>query len=145
MSRGVRAVRPASRRIVPSWPVATARAVMQYFTAFGSQVQRLREQCGTVSAIAGILKSPFDIIADKFRGYIGHVHWKDLPKEMEASRGRRTRNPPTNQQSSRPLLSCVFEHARADKPPMAPGLLLITQLLDDRHDLFVGHEASTMP
>lgn len=46
-------------------------AVMQYFTAFGSQVQRLREECGTVSAIAGILKSPFDIIADKFRGYIG--------------------------------------------------------------------------
>jgi uroporphyrinogen-III decarboxylase len=46
-------------------------AVMQYFTAFGPQVQRLRDECGTVSAIAGILKSPFDIIADKFRGYIG--------------------------------------------------------------------------
>jgi hypothetical protein len=46
-------------------------AVMQYFTAFGSQVQRLRTECGTASAIAGILKSPFDIIADKFRGYIG--------------------------------------------------------------------------
>ncbi len=46
-------------------------AVMQYFTAFGSQVQRLRDECGTASAIAGILKSPFDIIADKFRGYIG--------------------------------------------------------------------------
>ena len=46
-------------------------AMMQYFTAFGSQVQRLRDECGTVSAIGGILKSPFDIIADKFRGYIG--------------------------------------------------------------------------
>lgn len=46
-------------------------AMMQYFTAFGPQVQRLRDECGTVSAIAGILKSPFDIIADKFRGYIG--------------------------------------------------------------------------
>ena len=46
-------------------------AVMQYFTGFGSQIQRLREECGTVSAIAGILKSPFDIIADKFRGYLG--------------------------------------------------------------------------
>lgn len=45
--------------------------MMQYFTAFGPQVQRLRDECGTVSAIAGILKSPFDIIADKFRGYIG--------------------------------------------------------------------------
>lgn len=46
-------------------------AVMQYFNAFGAQVERLRHQCGTVSAISGILKSPFDIIADKFRGYIG--------------------------------------------------------------------------
>jgi hypothetical protein len=46
-------------------------AMMQYFTAFGPQVQRLRRECGTASAIAGILKSPFDIIADKFRGYIG--------------------------------------------------------------------------
>jgi uroporphyrinogen-III decarboxylase len=46
-------------------------ALMQYFTAFGGQVERLRRECGTVSAIAGILKSPFDILADKFRGYIG--------------------------------------------------------------------------
>lgn len=46
-------------------------AVMQYFTAFGAQVQRLRTECGTVAAIAGILKSPFDILADKFRGYLG--------------------------------------------------------------------------
>jgi len=46
-------------------------AMMQYFNAFGVQVQRLRDACGTVSAIAGILKSPFDIIADKFRGYVG--------------------------------------------------------------------------
>lgn len=46
-------------------------AVMKYFEAYGPQVQRLREETGTVSAICGILKSPFDIIADKFRGYIG--------------------------------------------------------------------------
>ncbi|MBM3998651.1 MAG: hypothetical protein FJ297_03740 [Planctomycetes bacterium] len=46
-------------------------SVMQYFTAFGGQIERLREECGTVSAIAGILKAPFDIIADKFRGYLG--------------------------------------------------------------------------
>jgi uroporphyrinogen-III decarboxylase len=46
-------------------------AMMQYFNAYGPQIQRLREQTGTVSAIAGILKSPFDILADKFRGYIG--------------------------------------------------------------------------
>jgi len=46
-------------------------AVMDYFTAFGGAVDRLRTECGTPSAICGILKSPFDIIADKFRGYIG--------------------------------------------------------------------------
>ncbi len=46
-------------------------AMMQYFTAFGPQIQRLRAESGTVSAIAGILKAPFDILADKLRGYIG--------------------------------------------------------------------------
>lgn len=46
-------------------------AMMNYFTAFGPQIQRLRQECGTVSAIAGIFKAPFDIIADKMRGYIG--------------------------------------------------------------------------
>ena len=37
----------------------------------GNQCQLLRQETGTVSAIAGILKAPFDIIADKLRGYIG--------------------------------------------------------------------------
>ncbi len=46
-------------------------AMMKYFYAFGPQVARLRSESGTVSAIAGILKAPFDIIADKLRGYIG--------------------------------------------------------------------------
>lgn len=46
-------------------------AMMQYFGAFGPQVQALRDESGTVSAIAGILKAPFDILADKLRGYIG--------------------------------------------------------------------------
>jgi hypothetical protein len=46
-------------------------AMMSYFTAFGPQIQRLRQESGTVSAIAGIFKAPFDIIADKLRGYIG--------------------------------------------------------------------------
>ena len=36
--------------------------------------------------------------------------------------------------------------SRADLPLcVSPGLLVITQFLDDRHDLFVGDEASTMP
>jgi len=51
--------------------VKSAMAMMVYFYAFGPQIQRLHDECGTVSAIAGIFKAPFDIIADKLRGYVG--------------------------------------------------------------------------
>ena len=53
--------------------VKTAMAMMQYFYAFGPQIERLRTECGTVSAISGIFKAPLDILADKLRGYIGLV------------------------------------------------------------------------
>ncbi|MBD3266258.1 hypothetical protein GF373_06270 [bacterium] len=46
-------------------------AMLQYFMSLGGQVERMKTETGTVSAIAGILKSPFDIIADKLRGYYG--------------------------------------------------------------------------
>jgi len=46
-------------------------AMMNYFNAFGTQADLLRRESGTVSALAGILKAPFDIIADKLRGYKG--------------------------------------------------------------------------
>jgi len=46
-------------------------AMMQYFGALGKQGELLRRESGTVSAITGILKTPFDIIADKLRGYRG--------------------------------------------------------------------------
>lgn len=46
-------------------------AMMSYFSAFGRQNELLKTECGTVSAIAGIFKAPFDIIADKLRGYVG--------------------------------------------------------------------------
>lgn len=46
-------------------------AMMQYFDAFGTQIERLRRECGMVPALAGILKAPFDILADKLRGYKG--------------------------------------------------------------------------
>ncbi|WP_168565803.1 uroporphyrinogen decarboxylase family protein [Crateriforma spongiae] len=49
-------------------------AVMQYFNALGQAVQQLRVECQTPAAICGILKSPFDIIADKFRGYLGMTY-----------------------------------------------------------------------
>ena len=44
-------------------------AMMQYFGDMGAQGERMRRESGTVSAIGGILKAPFDIIADKLRGY----------------------------------------------------------------------------
>jgi len=53
--------------------VKGAMAMLQYFYAFGPQIQRLRQETGTVSAISGIFKAPFDIIADKLRGYVGLV------------------------------------------------------------------------
>ena len=46
-------------------------AMLSYFSAFGPQGERLRTESGTVSAISGILKAPFDILGDKFRGYTG--------------------------------------------------------------------------
>lgn len=46
-------------------------AMLDYFNAMGQQAGLLRQQSGTVSALAGILKAPFDIIADKLRGYRG--------------------------------------------------------------------------
>lgn len=48
-------------------------AMLTYFNAFGRQNELLRTESGTVSAISGILKAPFDIIADKLRGYLGLV------------------------------------------------------------------------
>ncbi len=48
-------------------------AMLSYFNAFGTQIQRMRTESGTVSAISGILKAPLDIIADKLRGYLGLV------------------------------------------------------------------------
>jgi hypothetical protein len=46
-------------------------AMNNYFNGFGTQNTLLRSESGTVSAIAGIFKAPFDIIADKLRGYVG--------------------------------------------------------------------------
>jgi len=46
-------------------------AMLRYFFDFGRQAALLRSECGMPGAIAGILKAPFDILADKFRGYVG--------------------------------------------------------------------------
>ena len=49
----------------------------------------MRTECGTASAIAGIFKAPFDIIADKLRGYLGltmdmHTQPQKVLKACEA-------------------------------------------------------------
>ncbi len=46
-------------------------AMMHYFQSFGVQNERLRRECGMPTALAGILKAPLDILADKLRGYVG--------------------------------------------------------------------------
>ena len=51
--------------------VKGAMAMWNYFIAFGGQGAALASESGTPGAIAGIFKAPFDIIADKLRGYIG--------------------------------------------------------------------------
>ena len=51
--------------------VRSSMGMLNYFNGFGTQAALLRSESGTPSAIAGILKAPFDIIADKLRGYKG--------------------------------------------------------------------------
>ena len=45
-------------------------AMLDYFHAFGPQIERMRTECGTPSAICGMLKAPLDILGDKLRGYV---------------------------------------------------------------------------
>jgi uroporphyrinogen-III decarboxylase len=66
--------------------VKSAMAMLSYFTAFGPQVERMRTECGTVSAIQGMLKAPLDILADKLRGYIGLAFdLKEIPEKVLAA------------------------------------------------------------
>jgi len=51
--------------------VKGAMAMSQFFHEWVQQERRLRDECGTVPAIAGMLKAPLDLLADKLRGYIG--------------------------------------------------------------------------
>ncbi len=53
--------------------VKGAMAMMQFFGAWGAQEAQLRAESGSVSALAGMLRAPLDLIADKLRGYFGLV------------------------------------------------------------------------
>lgn len=64
--------------------VRSTWAMANYFTAFGPQIQRMKDECGTVSAISGMLKAPLDILADKFRGYLGLAFdLMEIPDKVE--------------------------------------------------------------
>ncbi|MCC7156476.1 MAG: hypothetical protein IT161_18010 [Bryobacterales bacterium] len=66
--------------------VKSAWAMANYFTAFGPQVERMRRETGTVSAIAGMLKAPLDLLADKFRGYLGLAYdLREIPEKVLAA------------------------------------------------------------
>jgi len=61
-------------------------SMMEYFSACGEAVGLLKSECGTVSAIAGILKAPFDILSDKLRGFRQvSVDIYRQPKKVEAA------------------------------------------------------------
>ncbi len=66
--------------------VKSAWAMAGYFNAFGTQVERMRRETGTVSAISGMLKAPLDVLADKFRGYLGLAFdLKEIPDKVLAA------------------------------------------------------------
>jgi hypothetical protein len=53
--------------------VKGAMAMQRFFAAWGDQEKRLRTESGTPTAIAGMLRAPLDLLADKLRGYLGLV------------------------------------------------------------------------
>ena len=64
-------------------------AMLHYFNSFGRQIELMRKESGTPPAIAGIFKAPFDILADKLRGYVGltmdmHTQPKKVLEACEA-------------------------------------------------------------
>ncbi len=64
----------------------SAWAMADYFTAFGPQIERMRKETATVSAISGMLKAPLDVLADKFRGYLGLAFdLKECPEKVMAA------------------------------------------------------------
>jgi len=49
--------------------LAGMAAMKNYMSAYGPHIAKMTHETGTPCAIAGILKAPFDILADKLRGY----------------------------------------------------------------------------
>lgn len=51
--------------------MAGAIAYANYMNAFGPAAHKLKYESALVSANAGMIKAPFDILCDKFRGFVG--------------------------------------------------------------------------
>ncbi|HCF95763.1 MAG: uroporphyrinogen decarboxylase family protein [Verrucomicrobiota bacterium] len=61
-------------------------AMLAYFNAFGEQARLMREEAAMPGAICGILKAPLDILADKFRGYLGLLDdLRTQPEKVKAA------------------------------------------------------------
>lgn len=66
--------------------VKSAWSMSSYFNAFGPQIERMRNETGTVSAISGMLKAPLDVLGDKFRGYLGLAFdLMEVPEKVSAA------------------------------------------------------------
>jgi hypothetical protein len=53
--------------------IAGAMAYQRYIGSFGEYADKLKYEAGVVSANAGMIKAPFDLLMDKLRGYQGAV------------------------------------------------------------------------
>jgi uroporphyrinogen-III decarboxylase len=72
---------PASTSLVRG-----ASAMLDYFRAFGPQVERMRRECGMPPAFCGMLRAPLDILADKLRGYVGLAFdLREVPEKVLAA------------------------------------------------------------
>lgn len=53
--------------------ISGAMAYARYIGSFGEYADKLKYEAGVVSANAGMIKAPFDLLMDKLRGYQGSV------------------------------------------------------------------------
>ena len=53
--------------------IAGAMAYQRYIGSFGAYADKLKYEAGVVSANAGMIKAPFDLLMDKLRGYEGSI------------------------------------------------------------------------
>ena len=72
LSRATTRVKPAGKDVDFDHNLALvsgALAYGDYMNAFGPAAHKLKYEAGVVSANSGMIKAPFDIMADKFRGF----------------------------------------------------------------------------